>query len=103
MTKYSVRLRNRIIVKDYGFLSFATIKGKIIGNYISQNVSGEYNQKRLDHAKTYTTDALKTSLEGVIQKNQKQLVIWLLIKMLIKLQNFKKLTTKYFRNSCKLA
>ena len=41
MTKYSVQLRNRIIVKDYGFLSFATIKGKIIGNYISQNVSGE--------------------------------------------------------------
>ena len=101
MTKYSVQLRNRIIVKDYGFLSFATIKGKIIGNYISQNVSGEYN--RLDHAKTYTIDALKTSLEGVIQKKQKQLVIWLLIKMLIKLQNFKKLTTKYFRNSCKLA
>ena len=47
MTRYSVQTRNRIFVKGYGFLSFTKNMSKII----SKNVSGKYNQKRLDHAK----------------------------------------------------
>ena len=47
--------------KGHGFFSFA----KNIG---SKNLSGKYCQKRLDHAKQSTTDALKTTPKRIIQK-----------------------------------
>ena len=78
MTRYSVQPRNRIFVR--GFLSFSKHGWK-------------YSQKLLDHSKQSATDALKTSL--------KQLVIWLVIKLLMKSQKPKKLTRKWFRDSCK--
>ena len=62
--------------------------GKNIGKNISKNVSGKCSPKLFDHAKKYWTDAHKTSSKRVIQKQQKQLVIWLVIKLLIKLKNF---------------
>ena len=34
-----------------------------IGKSISENLSGKYSQKRLDHAKRSATDALKTNLK----------------------------------------
>ena len=42
---------------------------------ISKNLSGKYSQKRLDHAKQFATDVLKTTSERVIKKQQKQVVI----------------------------
>ena len=46
-------------------------------------MSGKYSLNLLDHYKKSATDALKTSFKRVIQKPQKLLVIWLVIKLLI--------------------
>ena len=62
-------------VKGYGFLSFA----KNIGKY-----SNKYSQRLLDSAKKSTTDAIKKHRKEQFKKQQKQLVIWLVIKLLIK-------------------
>ena len=68
--------RDRIYVKGSGFLSFAKNMGK--------NVSYEYGQNLLDSAKKFTADTIKTASKRAIQKKQKQLVISLVIKLLIK-------------------
>ena len=65
MKLYSVQPRNKIFVKGYGFLSFATNMGKNIGKNIS---NCKYSQKLLDYTKQSTTDALKTSSKTAIQK-----------------------------------
>ena len=57
--------------------------GKNICKNISKNISGKYNQKLLDLAKQPATDALKTSSKREFKKQQKLLVIWLAIKLLI--------------------
>ena len=41
---------------------------KNVDKNLSINLNGKYSQKVLDHAKTYATDALKTSSKRVIQK-----------------------------------
>ena len=64
MARYSVQLRDRILVKSYGFLSFA----ENMGRNISKNLSSKDSQKLLDHAKQSATDALKTSSKRVIQE-----------------------------------
>ena len=43
--------------------------GKNICKNISTNLSGKYNQKRLDHAKKSATDALKSSSKRVIKNS----------------------------------
>ena len=40
--------------------------GKYIGKNITKNLSSKYNQKTLDHAKQFATDALKTSSKRAI-------------------------------------
>ena len=65
MIRYSVRPRDQIFVKGYGFLSFARNIGKNIGEYISKSLS---SKKLLNHAKQSATDALKTASKGAIQK-----------------------------------
>ena len=74
--RYSIEPTARIYVKGYGFLSFAKSMGKSLSN--------KYGQKLLDSTKKSTTDAIKTASKRAIQKQQKQLVIWLVIKLLIK-------------------
>ena len=51
---------------------------------MGKSVSYKSGQKLLDSAKKSTTDAIKTASKREIQKNQKQQVIWLVIKLLIK-------------------
>ena len=58
--RYSIELKDRIYVKEYGFLSFAKSMGK--------NLSNKYGQKLLDNAKKSTADAIKTASKRVIQK-----------------------------------
>ena len=58
--RYSVEPRDRIYVKGYGFLPFAKNMGKSLSN--------KYGQKRLDSAKKFTTDAIKTASKRAIQK-----------------------------------
>ena len=61
--KYSIKPRDRIYVKVYGFLSFAKNMGKILSN--------KCGQKILDRAKKSTTDAIKTASKRAIQKTAK--------------------------------
>ena len=61
MTRSLVQNRHRIFVKGCGFLSFAKNMGKNIGRDISENLSGKYNQKRLENAKQPAIDAFKKS------------------------------------------
>ena len=58
---YSIKPRDRIYVRGYGFLSFAKNMGKNIGQNLSKYLSGKYSQKRLDHPKQSATDTLKTA------------------------------------------
>ena len=50
-------------MKVYGLLSFA----KNIFENISSNLSSKYSHELLDHAKQFTTDALKTSSKSATQ------------------------------------
>ena len=56
----TVQRRDRIFVKSYEFLSFAKNMHTNIGKNVSKNLTGKYSQKRLDHAKQFALDALKT-------------------------------------------
>ena len=58
--RYSIKPRDRIYVKGYGFLSFAKKMGKTLSN--------KYGQKLLDIAKKSTKDAIKTASKRAIQK-----------------------------------
>ena len=66
MTRYSVR--DRVFVKGYGFLSFATNMDKSTGENIWKKLSGKYSQKCLDDTKQSATDPLKPISKKVIQK-----------------------------------
>ena len=61
---YSIELRDRIYVKGFGFLSFA--------KNIRKSLSNKYGEKLLDSAK---------NSKEQFKKQQKQLVIWLVIKI----------------------
>ena len=74
--RYSIEPRDRIYVKGYGFSSFTTNMGKSLSN--------KYGQNLLDSAKKSTMDAIKTASKEQFKKQQKELVIWLIIKLLIK-------------------
>ena len=56
---YLVQPRNRIFVKDYGYLSSAENMGK--------NIDENITQKLLDHAKQSGTEVLKTTQKREIQ------------------------------------
>ena len=74
MPCYSVRPGDWIFVKSYRLCFFAKDMSK-------------HSQTLLDHAKQSATDALKTTSKRAIQKTAgTQLVIWLAIKFMIKLQ-----------------
>ena len=53
---YSIKPKDRIYVKGYGFLS------------IAKNMSNKYRQKLFDCAKNSMTDAIKTASKRAIQK-----------------------------------
>ena len=58
---------------------------KNTGKNISKSSSSRYNQTFFDHANQSAKDAFRTASKRETQK-QKQLVIWLVIKLLIKLE-----------------
>ena len=65
--RYSIEPRDRINVKEYGFLSFAKNMGK--------GLSNKYGQKLFDSTNKSTTDAIKLLQKEQFKKQQKQLVI----------------------------
>ena len=84
MTRYSVQPRDQILIKGYGFLSFAKNMGKHVGKKYMQVLNSKYSQNLLDHAIQSAIYALKTLQKKQFKKQHKQLVIRLLIKLLIK-------------------
>ena len=58
--KYSIKPKDKIYVKGYGFLSFAR-------NMCTQ-LSSKYGQELLDSTKISTANALKTALKRATQK-----------------------------------
>ena len=87
MMRCSVQPRYRIFWKSYGFLSFA----KNMGKNISKILSGKYSHKLLDYGTQSATDTNKMPSKKAIQKLQKQMVIWLVTKLLIELRKFQKI------------
>ena len=65
--RYSIKPRDKIHVKRYGFLSFAKNMGAH-ATKVAKNLSNKYSQKLLDTAKKSTTDAIKTASKRAIQK-----------------------------------
>ena len=65
--RYSVKLRDRIYVKGYGFLSFSKNMGT--------HVSNKYSEECLDSNKKSSTHAIKLLQREQFKKLQKQLVI----------------------------
>ena len=83
MTRYSLQLRDWIFVKGYGFLSFTKNMGKNIGKNISQSLSAIAKNSLI----------IPNNLQKQNQQ-QKYLVIWPVIKLLIELQKFQKIHNK---------
>ena len=109
MVRYSVQPRDQIFVKCYRCLSFAKNMCKNIGKNISKSLSGKYSlgmldvrEKLLDHAKRSGTYALKTTSKGLIQETAEALVIWLVIKLLIKLQKFQKILNEIIQKQLRM-
>ena len=71
MTYYSIKPRNQLFIKRYGFLSFFKNMSKNTGRNISKILNGKYSHKLLDHAKKSTTEALETAPKRAIQKNSR--------------------------------
>ena len=69
--RYSIKWRDGILLKVYGFLFFAKNIDKNIGKIISENLRGKCNQKIFNHDKQSATDTFKTASKRVIQKNAK--------------------------------
>ena len=80
--------------KGDGFLSPAKNIGKDIGKNRSKKLTSNYSQKLIDHAEKVATDAPKPSSKPFIQKTAEATGDLLVIKLLIKLQNFQKIRNK---------
>ena len=98
MMRYSVKSRDRIFVKDYGFLSFAQNRGKNIG----KSFSGKQSQKLLDHSKQFATDALKTTSQRVIQKTAEATGDFIGNKIAIRITKVQKIYNKYIQRRLQL-
>ena len=66
--RYSIKSRDRIYVKGYGFLSFAKNMGKVLNNKCAATSAANIGQKLLESAKKSITDAIKTASKRAIQK-----------------------------------
>ena len=68
MKRDSVKPRNRLFVKGYGFLSFTINMGKNVCKDIRKHVSSKQSQKLLDCAKQSATYTLKTASKEALKK-----------------------------------
>ena len=63
-----MNLKIKMFLNSYRFLPFFKTVSKKIDKNICKNVSGEYNQKLLDHAKQSAIDPPETTLKRLVQK-----------------------------------
>ena len=68
MTCYSFQPKDIIFVKGYDFFLLLKIYEKNISKSITKNVSKKFSQKRIDHAKHFTINAVKATSKRAIQK-----------------------------------
>ena len=61
--RYSIEPRDRVYVKEYGFMSSAKNVGK--------NLINKYSQKIIDTLKKSATNAIETASQRAIQKTAK--------------------------------
>ena len=61
--RYSIEPRDRVYVKEYGFMSSAKNIGK--------NLINKYSQKIIDTLKKSATNAIETASQRAIQKTAK--------------------------------
>ena len=102
MMRYSVQPRDRIFVKGYGFFPFAKNTGKNIGKNKSKNLSGKYDQTSLIMLSSIQKMRLKLLQKEQFKKQQRQLVIWLVIKLLITLREFQKIHNKIIQKQLQM-
>ena len=101
MTRYSIQSRDRIFVKGYGFLSFAKNMGKNVGKNRSKSLSGKYSHF-LIMLNNLQQMRLKLLQKEQFNKQQKQLVIWLVIKLLTELRGFQKIHNKIIQRKLQM-
>ena len=68
MTSYLLEPIDLIFVKGYGFFALTKNMRKNIVKNIRNHLSGKCNQKRLNHTKQSSTDAIKTAPKRATQK-----------------------------------
>ena len=88
--RYSIKLRDRIYVKGYRFLSFDKNMGK--------NLSNKYSQKLLDSAGKSTADAIKTASKRAIQKTTEPPGDLICNKVAHKITRVSKKSSKHSKN-----
>ena len=66
--RYSVQPTDQTFVIRYWYFYFGKNMGKKFSKNKIKNLSSEYSQKVLDHAKQSAVDALKTGSNTAIQK-----------------------------------
>ena len=76
--RYSIEPRDKVYLKEYGFMSSAKNIGK--------NLINKYSQKIIDTLKKSATNAIETASQRAIQKTAKATgdLVQLVIKSLIK-------------------
>ena len=65
--RYSIKPKDRIFVKGYGFVSFVKNMGTH-ATKVAKNLSNKYSQKLIDSTNKSTTYAIKSASKRVIQK-----------------------------------
>ena len=85
---YSVQPRNLIFEKGCKVLACAKNMGSNIGKNMSKNLNSKYGQKPLDHAKKNQLQMSNLPQNEQFKKQWKQMVIWLVKKLLIEFKKF---------------
>ena len=80
--RYSIEPRDRVYVKEYGFMSFA------------RSMSNKYGKKLVDSATKFATDAIETASKRAIQKTAEATGDLVGNKSAHKITSFSKKSTK---------
>ena len=99
ITHYPVQPRDK---RQWGFV-FVWKYEQNIGKNISKNLSGKYNQNILSMLNNLQHVHLKLIQTRVIQEKKKHLVFWLVIKLLIKVQEPQELYNKLIQKKVKMS
>ena len=76
MMRYSVHPGDQILVKGYGFLSFAKNTSKRIGKNISKTLSSKYTQKLNGHTKQSGQKFFCQTVKKLILNNHSKNCNW---------------------------